>query len=121
MFLGDGAAAEALTCEVLLAVYRQQGSRLDDRELLPRGLGFALRAAHKYQLESSRRLPPASQLETAIHDLPRLERAVVIMRNLLHMDWECVALATDLSQTHAHQVWAHGVFQLNDLLHKRSF
>ena len=47
-----------------------------------------------------------------------LERAVVIMRNLLRMDWGSVALASDLSQAQAHEAWVHGVFQLNELLHK---
>lgn len=118
MFLGDGAAAEELACEVLLAFCRQRSSRLDDRELLARTLGFALRAAHKYRVESHRPLPSASQLEVAMQDLPYLERAVVIMRSLLRMDWESVALASALPQAQAHEVWVRGFFQLNELLQK---
>ena len=121
MFLGDGAAAEELTCEVLMAFCRQQSSRLGDRELLPRTLGFALRAAHKYRTGSSRPLHSVSQLEVAMQDLPDLERAVVIMRNLLRMDWESVALASDLSQAQAHEVWVRGFFQLNELVQRDRF
>lgn len=121
MFLGDGAAAEELTCEVLLAFCRQRSSRLDDRELLPRTLGFALRAAHKYRAGPHRPLDNASLLESAMQDLPDLERAVVIMRNLLRMDWESVALASDLSQAQAHEVWVRGFFQLNELVQRELF
>jgi len=116
MFLGDGAAAEELTCEVLLAFCRQRSLRLDDRDLLSRTLGFALRAAHRYRTGSSRPLHSASHLEAALQDLPDLERGVVIMRNLLRMDWESVALASDLSQAQAHEVWVRGFFQLNELM-----
>jgi DNA-directed RNA polymerase specialized sigma24 family protein len=118
MFLGDGAAAEELTCDVLLAVYQQRGSRLSDRELLPRTLGSALRATQKYQPGSSGFLRTTPRLETALQGLPRLERAVVIMRDLLHMDWESTALATDLSRVQAHEAWARGIYQLNELLQR---
>jgi len=118
MFLGDGTTAEELTCEVLLAFCRQRSWRLDDRELLPRALGFALRAANKYRTESSRPMHSGSQLEVALRDLPHLERAVVIMRNLLRMDWESIALASDLSQAQAHQIWKRGFIQLTELLQR---
>ena len=118
MFLGDGDTAEELTCEVLLAFCRQRSSRLDDRELLPRALGFALRSAHKYRPGSSRPMHSASLLEAAIQGLPHLERAVVIMRNLLRMDWGSIALASELTQGQAHQVWVRGFFQLNELLQR---
>ena len=120
MFLGDGTAAEELTCDVLLAFYRQRGSRLSDRELLPRTLGLALLATHKYRPGSSRPLANASRLETAIQGLPRLERAVVIMRDLLHMDWESMALASDLSQVQAHEVWVRGYLSTQRTAAKRS-
>ena len=115
-FLGNSAAAEQLTCEVLLAVYRRRDGRLSDPELVPRALGIAFRSTQNYPPVSGRLLPNVSRLEIGILSLPRLERAVVIMRNLLRMDWESIGLATDLSKSRAHEVWVRGVVQLNELL-----
>lgn len=115
-FLGNGAAAEQLTCDVLLAVYRRRDGRLSDRELVPRALGIAFRSTQNYQPVSDRLLQNVSPLEIGVLSLPRLERAVVIMRNLLRMDWESIGLATDLSKARAHEVWVRGVVQLNGLL-----
>jgi DNA-directed RNA polymerase specialized sigma24 family protein len=119
-FLGNGIAAEQLTYEVLLAVYRRHDGRLSDPELVPRALGIAFRSAQNYQPVSVRLLQNASRLEIGVLSLPRLERAVVIMRNLLRMDWESIGLATDLSKSRAHEVWVRGVVQLNELLNSSS-
>ena len=118
MLLGDGAAAEEVTCATFIAFYREGGLRMNDREIPPRLLGLALRASEKYRNESSQSLQTASRLEIAIQRLPRPERAVVIMRNLLRMDWESVALASGLTQAQAHEVWVRGFFQLNELLQR---
>ena len=118
MFLGDGPAAEELTCEVLVTCYRSFGSRFSDGELLPRAIAIAVRATQEYRPTASRPLQFESALEAAIQSLPRMERMIVIMRNLLHMDWESVALATELPRKQAHEVWARGIFQLNESLHR---
>ena len=66
-------------------------------------------------------LPPrtargGSSLDRAILRLPVTERAVLIARNLLRMDWESVAHATGLSAKQAHRCWVNGVIRLNDFL-----
>jgi DNA-directed RNA polymerase specialized sigma24 family protein len=119
MFLGDGAAAEELTCEALVMSYHERGLRMSrPREVLPRLLNRAMRATKgcrngRFQSSSS-----ASRLEKALQQMPPTERAVVIMRNLMHLDWETLALGADLSQTEAHKVWVRAIFQLNELLQK---
>ena len=116
-FLGEGAAAEEATCEAFAALYRQRGLRIGDGDDLGRLLGLALRAMEKRD-GSSQTSQAASRLESALQRLPRLERAVVIMRNLLQMEWPSIAAGTDLSRSQAHKAWARGIFQLNDLLQK---
>jgi len=118
VFLGHGAAAEEVTCEAFAAFYRERELRMSDPEIPPRLLALALRATEKYRHGSSQPLQTASRLESAIQRLPRLERAVVIMRNLLHMDWVPLAQVADLSQAQAHEAWMRGIFQLNDLLQR---
>ena len=119
MFLGDGAAAEERTCEALVACYHERGLRMSaPLEVLPRVLNRAMRATKgcrngRFQSSSS-----ASRLEKALQQLPATERAVVIMRNLMRLDWEPVALGTDLSPAEAHSVWVRAIFQLNELLQR---
>jgi DNA-directed RNA polymerase specialized sigma24 family protein len=117
-FLGDGAAAEEATCEAFAALYRDRELQMNDREMPPRLLGLALRATEKYRNGPSQSLQTTSRLEGAIQRLPRRERAVVIMRNLLHMEWASLALAADLSRAQAHKAWMRGIVQLNDLLQR---
>ena len=116
LLVGDGATAEEVACEVLVTFCRGREVGVSNREIPPRLVGLAFRATEKYGNGSSQLLQVASRLESAIQRLPRPERAAVIMRHLLRMDWESVALATDLSRTQAHQVWARGIVQLNKLL-----
>ena len=119
MFLGDGAAAETVTCEVLVRSCLERGLRMSPpREVLPRLLNRAMRATKgcrngRFQSSSSE-----SRLEKALQQLPPTERAVVIMRNLMHLDWVALALSADLSRTEAHKVWARAIFQLNELLQR---
>jgi DNA-directed RNA polymerase specialized sigma24 family protein len=117
MFLGDGAAAEDAASDAFTAFYRERELSMT-QEIPPRLLGLALHATEKYRNGSSQSLQSASRLESAIQQLPRLERAVVIMRNLLHMEWRALAVASGLSRAEAHKVWMRGIFQLNDLLQK---
>lgn len=117
MFLGDGAAAEDAAATALAAFCREHRPALT-QQMPPLLLGLALRATEKYRNGSSRSLESPSRLEGAIQQLPRLERAVVTMRNLLHMEWGALAVATDLSRAEAHKAWMRGIVQLNDLLHK---
>jgi len=117
-YLGEVAAAEEATCDAFAALYRERGLTTRDGDALARLLGLALRAMENRQNGSSQSLQPTSRLESAIQRLPRLERAVVIMRNLLHMEWISIASGTDVSRSQAHKAWVRGIFQLNDLLQK---
>ena len=117
-FLGEGAAAEQVTCEAFVAPYREGGLRMGDPDVLARLLSLALREMEKRRNGPSQTVQPSSRLEKAIQRLPRLERAVVIMRNLLHMEWPSIAAGTDLSRAQAHKAWVRGIFQLNELLQR---
>ena len=119
MHLGDGVAAEMVTTETLAAFYRKREQRMDQpSEALPRMLNLAIRASQKYRDGGFEASHSASRLEQAIQRLPPMERAVLIMRNLMHLDWAVVALGTDLSRTEAHKIWARAFFQLNELLQR---
>jgi DNA-directed RNA polymerase specialized sigma24 family protein len=119
MFLGDGAAAEAVTCDVLLAFYHERGLPMRPaHEILPRLLKLAMRAMERYRNGDFQAFPSASRLEQAMQCLPPMERVVVIMRNLMRLDWEALALSTDLSQTEAHKIWVRAIVQLNELLQR---
>ena len=117
-FLGEGAAAEEVTCETFVALYRERGLPIGDSDALAKLLSLALRAMEKRGNGSSQALEPGSRLENAIQRLPRLERAVVIMRNLLHMEWPAIGVGTEISREQAHKAWVRGIFQLNDLLQR---
>ena len=101
MFLGDGPAAEDLHARCWRPVTEALVPGLANPELLPRAMAIAVRATQKYQPQASGPLQFESALEAAIQSLPCMERMIVIMRNLLHMDWESVALATDLPRKQA--------------------
>ena len=119
MFLGDGAAAEKLTCEALVTFYQERGLRMSPpSEVLPRLLNRAIRAANECRNGRFQSSPSASRLEKALQQLPPTERAVVIMRNLIRLDWESVALGTDLPRAEAHKIWVRAIFQLNELLQR---
>lgn len=119
MLLGDGAVAEAVACEALVAFYQERGLRMSPlREVLPRLLHFAMHATEAYRNGAFQASPSTSRLEKAMQRLPPMERAVVIMRKLLHMDWEAVALGTDLSRAEAHKLWVRAIVQLNELLQR---
>lgn len=116
--LGDAAAAEEATCEAFAALRRRPVVRMNDLEASSRLLGSALRATEKSRNGSSPSSRATSRLEDAIRRLPRLERAVVIMRNLLHMEWPPLARAVDLSPPEAHEAWVRGILQLNEILQR---
>lgn len=118
-FLGEGAAAEEVACEAFGALYRERGLPRGDSDVLARLLSLALRTMERRN-GASQPVEPASRLEKAIQRLPRLERAVVIMRNLLHMEWQSIAVGTELSGNQAHKAWVRGICQLNDLLQRDS-
>lgn len=119
MLLGDGAAAEVVACEALVAFYQERGRRMGpSHEVLPRLLKLAIRSMETYQNGDFQASPSASRLEQAIQRLPPMERAVVIMRNLMRLDWEALALSTDLSRSEAHKVWVRAIVQLNELLQR---
>jgi len=116
--LGDAAAAEEAACEAFARLRREPAARMNDLEAVSRLLGSAFRVTEKYRNGSSSSSRVTSRLEDATQRLPRLERAVVIMRNLLHMEWVPLARVVDLSPSEAHQAWVRGVFQLNEFLQR---
>ena len=119
MLLGDGVAAEAMSSETLAAYYWSRGRRIDQpSEALPRMLNLAIRASQKDRDGGFEASHSASRLEQAIQRLPPMERVVLIMRNLMHLDWAVVALGTDLSRIEARKIWARAFFQLNELLQR---
>lgn len=121
MLLGDGTAAEAVACEALVAFCHERGLRRSPpHEVLPRLLKLAMRANERYRKGDFQASTSTSRLEQAIQRLPPMERAVVIMQSMMHLDWEALALATDLSRTEAHKVWVRAIFQLNELLQRDS-
>ncbi len=120
LFVGNGQAAEAATSDAFAAFYRETRFRSPSPKVLPRLVALALKAMPKSANGNSSAPQLALQLEDAIQHLPRLERAVVITRNVLHMDWDSLAKAADLSPGQAHKIWKRGIFQLNELLHRKS-
>ena len=117
-FLGDATAAEDAACEAFAAIRRRPELRTDDRSIPSQLLRSALAVVAKYGNGSSPRSRATSRLEDGIRRLPRLERAIVIMRNLLHMEWTPLARAVDLSPAEAHEAWVRGIFQLNEILQR---
>jgi len=120
MLLGDEGAAEAVTLETFLVYLREGEFRKNETGFPFRLFSLALSATEKYPSGSPQIPEGPSQLERALRGLPRMERAVVIMRNLLHFDWERLAQVIGVPQTEAHELWKHGLFHLNDLLQRDS-
>lgn len=114
-FIGDRAAEEDATCEVLLASWRQRSYGKQDA-IRAQIMRMALKIAEVYKDRPSFALQGGSRLEAAILDLPDKERAVVIMRSLLRMDWASLTLATALSCEEVHALWTRGVNHLNEIL-----
>lgn len=113
-FVGDERAAEDTTCEVLLTICRRNARQTNRSEIV--GLAFDL--VRKQACQSRPPHRGISRLENSILRLSAAERAVVIMRNLLRMDWPEVALATGLSAKRTHELWIQGVIQLNEALQR---
>jgi len=115
MFLADGGLAEKATC-VALVTFTRQGDVPGHSVSIPPDL---MRCALQTAQEIADGSPPSqgtmSRLDRAVQRLPRIQRAIVIMRRL-HMDWEGMALATGLSARAAREVWVCGVIRLAELL-----
>jgi DNA-directed RNA polymerase specialized sigma24 family protein len=120
MLLGDEGAAEAVTLETFLSYLREGELRKSEPGFPSRLFTLALSASEKYPSGSPQIPEGGSQLERALRGLPRKERAVVIMRNLLHFDWARLTQVIGVPQTEAHEIWRRGIFQLNDLLQRDS-
>lgn len=114
-FIGDSAAAEDATCEVLSASWRRQNQGTHDA-IRAQIMRLALKIAGQYKDRSSLASQGGSRLEAAILDLPDKERAVVILRSLLRMDWASLTVATALPFEELHAVWSRGVSHLNEIL-----
>lgn len=114
-FIGDITAAEEATCEILLAFCRQR-TYGEAGAIQARIMRIAFETVGKWKDKHLLCPRDSSRLEVAILHLPDKERAVVIMRSLLRMDWVSLTLATGSSGEEVHGLWARGVSQLNQLL-----
>jgi DNA-directed RNA polymerase specialized sigma24 family protein len=114
-FVGNERAAEDATCEVFVTACRRTAN-LPQGTLRSHLIGLALQTIQRWERQPTPCCEGGSRLEHAILRLPANERAVVIMRNLLRMDWASVALAMGLSAKRAHELWVRGVIQLNEFL-----
>lgn len=116
MFLGNGPAAEEAACQAFVE-FRRAWDRSSYQDGIPFSLmRSALRASERVANGQFPRDRETSPLERAMQGLPHKERAIVIMRNILRMDWQRMALATQLSPERVHETWRLGLGQLNALL-----
>ncbi|MBS1852830.1 MAG: hypothetical protein JST79_18145 [Acidobacteria bacterium] len=116
-FLGDRAAAEDLAYQVTMLVLRQTKSDALEHSILLSALTLALRTAESYRAGGIGH-DPGAPLEIAIRRLPAAERAVLILRNLLGMDWADVAVVASASSDKARQTWRTAVTRLTELLQR---
>ena len=116
-FLGDEKAAEDASYETLVSLSRQVlglGASSTRPLIIRRALEICMRHAQRDVLSHGEK----SRLDTSVLRLPATERAVLVMRNLLRMDWDQTAVAMGVSEEKAHKVWVRGVIGLNEFLHK---
>ncbi|HJT69343.1 MAG TPA: sigma factor-like helix-turn-helix DNA-binding protein [Terriglobales bacterium] len=120
MFLGNGPAAEEAACQAFVTFYRGRGTSPVDDGIRSSLIRSAFQASERVAMGKLSTDSGTSPLERAMQELPQIERAIVIMRNILHMDWKQMASATELSSEGVHEAWKHGFVRLNALLHTDS-
>ena len=118
MFLGLIVPAENVACEVLVKFSGRSDASNNDSEVEPRLIAMAMDVMKKSPIadQESVKAEQATPLGRALLGLPSLERAVLIMRSLLRMDWRAISMATGLSNELAHRVWARAVVLLQEQL-----
>ena len=114
--LADQRSAEEATSDALVNFLRHKTDEFDEKTVPPKLFACAMQAVQKYGSANNRNLHGAPPLLAAMHKLPLRERAVVTMRNMLHMDWSAIGGSLGLSPTRVHEVWKNGVMQLTDFL-----
>jgi len=114
-FLDDEKAAENASYETLVSLSRQL-SGLDTRSIRPLIVRRALEMCRRHARRDAVSHAAKSRLENSVLRLPATERAVLIMRKLLRMDWGQIARAMEMSEEKAHNVWARSVIQLTEFL-----
>lgn len=118
MFLGQRLPAEEVACEVLVTFSRNYDLRKNVPYVGPRLIAMAIDLMKKLQNTKQKfeTAETATPLERALQTLPSLERSILIMRNLLHMNWHAISLAADVSSKHAHCLWTKSILQLQEQL-----
>lgn len=118
MFLGLIVPAETVAVEVLVNFSRRGDASKDDSEVEPLLIGMAVDVMKNSPIagQESVKANQATPLGRALLGLPSLQRAVLIMRSLLHMNWHAISVATGLSDELVHRVWAQAVVLLQEQL-----
>ncbi|MFQ5738743.1 MAG: RNA polymerase sigma factor [Acidobacteriota bacterium] len=115
LFLGDQRRAEDVALEGLLAYFRE-GHPLELTRLPDSLLRCVLEAARNQC--ATARLPEAnrSPLESALLSLPCEQRAVFVLRSVLAVPIESVAVATGFPPERVKELWIEGLLRLRSLL-----
>ena len=118
MFLGLIVPAETVAVQVLVNFSGRGDASKDDSEVEPLLIAMAMDVMKKSAIagQESVKAKQATPLGGALLGLPSLQRAVLIMRSLLHMNWHAISVATGLSDELAHRVWAQAVVLLQQQL-----
>lgn len=119
MFLGVDTAAEHTALEVLLRFCQERRLRLSDSETATRLLAMAFRLMQPSREERHADRVRPSRLDAALQQLPALERAAVIAKNLMHLEWTALSQVLDVSAEQAHEVWVRAMLRFNDELQTR--
>jgi len=119
MFLGVDAAAEDTALEVLLRFCQEQSFRLSDSETATRLLALAFRMMQPSREEMHADHMSPSRLDAALQQLPALQRAAIIAKNLMHLEWTAIPRVLGISAEQAHKLWGRAMLRLNDELQTR--
>ena len=119
MFLGVDTAAEHTALGVLLRFCQERRLRLSDSETATRLLAMAFRLMQPSREERHADRVRPSRLDAALQQLPALERAAVIAKNLMHLEWTALSQVLDVSAEQAHEVWVRAMLRFNDELQTR--
>ena len=120
MFLGVDTAAEQTALEVLLRFCQERRFRLSDWESATRILALAFRVMQPSREERHKDRVSPSRLDAALQQLPALERAAIIAKNLMHLEWTAISQVLDVSAEQAHRLWVRAMLRFNDELQMRS-
>lgn len=116
MFLGVDAAAEETACEVLVRFSQQRHFPLSDSETEARVLALAFQMMQPSREERYADRGDPSPLDATLQQLPALQRAAIITKNLMRMEWTAIHLVLDVSAEQARKVWVKAMLRFNEEL-----